>query len=348
MRVGILGAGVIGKTHAKIVTELPDDVELAAIADSNPGRAPEVAAGYGCAALTSIADLVGRSDVDIVSVCVPSGLHADAAVAALDAGKHVIIEKPIDITLDAADRIIAAEQRSGRRVTVISQRRFQPGPMLMHDLVTSGELGRVTSGLSESTFWRSQGYYDSGEWRGTWALDGGGALMNQGVHAADLLVWLLGEPVEVIALADTLAHERVEVEDTLSATVRFDTGALGTITATTASYPGRTVRILVNGDQGSALMENERLEFLHTAARAGDGDEPNHALAEPAAGTALGLHAAHTAQYTDFLAALREDRAPRVTTADGRRVLALILAIYESARTGGAKVRVSTPSLSAR
>lgn len=339
MRFGILGAGVIGTIHARLIASIPDQqATLAAVADTNQAAARELAGRHGCPALRAAESLVARDDVDAVSVCLPSGLHAKAAVAALDAGKHVIVEKPIDITLAAADEIIAAERRSGRTVTVISQRRFQPGFRFLREAVAGGRLGRVTLAMAESTFWRSQAYYDSDDWRGSLALDGGGALMNQGIHALDLVTWILGEPVEVSAYRATLAHQRIEVEDTLVASVRFAGGALATLTATTGAYPDRPVRLTVTGDAGTAVVADERLAYLRT--RAGEAGEPAELGGGELAGTgeateALHVDDAHRAQYLDFIAAVSEGRPPLVTTADGRRALALVLASYESARNGG-------------
>ncbi len=342
MRFGLLGCGVIGTLHARLLESMAGSAELAAVVDSDPQRAKVIAERHKIDALSSIDELLTRDDIDAVSVCLPSGSHADAAVQALDAGKHVLIEKPIDITLAAADRVIEAEKRSGKTVTVISQRRFQPAPRRVHDAVVAGSLGRVTSGIVESTFWRSQEYYDSGGWRGTWSQDGGGALMNQGVHAVDLLIWMLGKPVEVTAFGDMLAHERIEVEDTVAATVRFESGAIGTITATTAAYPGRTVRLLVNGDRGLALIERERLEYLHTmdGEPAGGADSANHVDVAEMEGLTLDVDGAHLAQYRDFVDAVQNNRTPQVTTADGRRALGLVLGVYESVRRGGEPVRL--------
>ena len=389
MRFGILGAGVIGTVHARLIASIPDDeATLVAVADTSGEAAERLAGANGCVALSGVEDLVARDDVDAVSVCLPSGLHAKAAVTALDAGKHVIVEKPIDITLAAADEIIAAERRSGRVVTVISQRRFQPGFRFLHDAAASGWLGRVTLAIAESTFWRSQGYYDSDDWRGTLALDGGGALMNQGIHALDLVTWIMGKPVEVSAYSATLAHERIEVEDTLTASIRFAGGALATLTATTGAYPDRPVRLTVTGDAGTAVVANERLAYLSTrdselgdlTTGAGGGPGGSESAGTALAGTGLAgtglagtapvgtvftgteftgteftgtgdpvrdastpIHVddAHRAQYLDFLAAVRDHRPPLVTTADGRRALALVLASYESARSGGQPVAVA-------
>jgi UDP-N-acetyl-2-amino-2-deoxyglucuronate dehydrogenase len=233
MRFAVIGAGVIGATHARLIATLPERAELVAVVDADRARAEAVTAEFGGDPLADLESAVARDDVDAVSICLPSGAHSEAAVTALRAGKHVIVEKPIDVTLAATDRLIAAERETGRTVAVISQRRFQRAPAFVHTEVQNGRLGRITSGIAESTFWRPQSYYDSGGWRGTRAMDGGGALMNQGIHAVDLLIWMLGEPLEVQAYSGRLAHERIDVEDTVAATVRFAGGAIGSIFATT-------------------------------------------------------------------------------------------------------------------
>lgn len=343
MRFGIIGAGVIGTIHARLIASIAHEhAELVAVADTNQAAANRLAGAYDCLALPTADDLVACGDVDAVSVCLPSGLHAKAAVAALNAGKHVIVEKPIDITLAAADEIIAAERRSGRTVTVISQRRFQPAFRFLHEAATNGRLGRITLATAESTFWRSQAYYDSDDWRGSQALDGGGALMNQGIHAMDLLTWILGEPVEVSAYSATLAHQRIEVEDTLTANIRFAGGALATLTAATGAYPDRAVRLTVAGDAGTAVVADERLAYLRTrdaeTGESGGGAGQADTMSEVSAPGHI--DDAHCAQIVDFIAAVRGRRPPLVTTSDGRRALALVLASYESARSGGHPVSV--------
>ncbi|GAA2678456.1 Gfo/Idh/MocA family protein [Nonomuraea recticatena] len=323
MRFGIVGCGVIGALHARLIAAMDGTAELVAVADTDLERASRLAAEHGVDAHGDLAELYARQDVDAVVVCVPSGLHAEAAVPALRAGKHVVIEKPIDITLEAADRIIAAERESGRTVTVISQRRFEPSFLRLKAAIEAGELGRLTSGAAEVTLWRPQSYYDSGGWRGTWALDGGGALMNQGVHVVDLMLALLGPAAEVSAYAGLLAHEGIEVEDTAVAAVRFAGGALGRLFATTAAHGGASVRVSVHGDRGHAVVENEVLVSF----KVGEEDRT-----EP--GQRLGAQAHHL-QLADFVSAVAEGRAPEVTSADGRAALALVLAVYESARSGG-------------
>jgi predicted dehydrogenase len=208
----------------------------------------------------------------------------------------------------------------------------------------------MTSAVASLAWWRSQGYYDSGDWRGTWALDGGGALMNQGIHTVDLMVWLLGEPVEVYGATACLSHERIEVEDTAVATVRFASGALGLIHATTAAYPGISARLQVHGDRGSAIIENDQLAFFHAAGdeagsdygMVGTGNQAADILPPQAAvaGAAGLLSQTHVAQYRDFVEAVRDGRPPLVGVPEATRTLAVILAVYESARTGR-PVRIS-------
>lgn len=336
MRFAVIGAGAIGQTHARLIASLAGRAELVAVVDLDLARAAALTAQYGGEALDDLAGACARKDVDAVSVCLPSGAHADAAVEALRSGNHVLIEKPIDITLAAADRIIAAERESGRTVGVISQRRFQRAPAFVHDAVAAGRLGRITSGIAESTFWRSQQYYDSGAWRGTQATDGGGALMNQGIHALDLLIWMLGEPVEVQAYSELLTHERIDVEDTVAATVRFASGAIGTICATTSAYPGLSVRVSIHGDRGSAVIDREELSYFHTIDGEQPGDDPVHNQAVPLGGESgsQSIDDAHRDQYLDFIDAVAHGRPPAIGTADARRALALVLGVYESARTG--------------
>lgn len=338
MRFGVIGSGVIGAQHAKTIRVLAPRSELAVVADPVADRADRLAAEFETEAAYSLDAVLARADVDVVTLCTPSGMHSDAAVAALEAGKHVIIEKPIDIDLAAARRVVEAEQRTGRTVMVISQHRHDPGSQIVHQALQAGRLGTVTSGVGLMPWWRSQGYYDSGDWRGTVELDGGGALMNQGIHTVDLLVWFLGEPVEVFAYTDLLAHERIEVEDTAVATVRFAGGALGVIHGTTAAYPGLSTRVQVHGTRGTAVIEKDKLVYFHAA---GDDavDSPYGAKVanqvDEALATALpeGV-TTHSIQFADFLDAMESGRPPLVTAEAATRTLAVIRGIYASAAAG--------------
>lgn len=325
MRFAVIGCGIIGKTHAETIKSLSPDAELVAVVDVDNDRAEQFAASYGVDSSTSIADTVARADVDAVAICTPSGQHADIAVAALEHGKNVVIEKPIDITLDAARRIGDAEANSTGKVAVISQHRFDEASQVVHQALQAGKFGRLTSGVASMAWWRSQEYYDSAGWRGTWEFDGGGALMNQGIHTIDLLLWYLGTPVDVVAFSECLAHERIEVEDTAVAALRFESGALGVIHGTTAAYPGLSTRVQVHGDRGSAIIDGDKLVTLRTDSDEADGDVTAE---RPAFGDA------HALQYRDFLDAVAKDRPPLVGVPEGTLAIAVIHAVYESARTG--------------
>jgi predicted dehydrogenase len=331
-RIAIVGAGTIGSVHARLVDSLGDQGVLAAIVDTDLERARSLADRYGAPAFASATEAYQAAGIDIAAICLPSAFHADAAVEALEAGLHVIIEKPIDISLESADRVVAAERSSGRTASVISQRRFQPAAAYVHDAIERGELGRITSGVVESAFFRTLEYYQSGDWRGTAAIDGGGALMNQGIHALDLLLWMLGEPVSVSALTGRLAHPDIEVEDVAGATIQFAGGAIGVLLASTAAYPGLPVRLAVHGDAGTAVMENDALTFFasRTAAAPDDAAVTEREIPEGWSD----VDVAHRRQYLDVLDAIQQRRPPGVTTADGRRALEVVLAVYESARTG--------------
>ncbi len=349
MRMAVIGCGVIGREHAATIARLAPDARLVVAVDEIPERARDLAAVHGVDATASVAEALARPDVDAVAVCTPSGTHAELAVAALEAGKHVVVEKPLDVTVEAALRVADAERRSGRTVTVISQHRFDPASAVVHQAVRDGRFGRLTSGTASIAWWRSQGYYDSGDWRGTWKLDGGGALMNQGVHTIDLLVWMLGRPVEVFAWTGCLAHEGIEVEDTAAATIRFAGGALGVVHGTTAAYPGTTARLQIHGDRGSAVIDDDRLAYFHAADESegaasayGGGDTnqarlllPDDGRSAPSAGSdPAALSNAHGRQYRDFLSAVAEGRPPLVTVAEATTTLRVVRAIYESAQSG--------------
>jgi predicted dehydrogenase len=346
MKFAVVGAGSIGALHAQTIDDLPG-AEVGVVVDVELDRAQALAGRHHGLALDDVSQALSLPDIDAVAVCTPSGQHGDLVVAALEAGKHVVVEKPLDITMEAARRVAKAQSKSDRQVTVISQFRFDPSSRAVYAAVQSGRFGRVTSGVASIPWWRSQAYYDSAGWRGTWALDGGGALMNQGIHTIDLLVWFLGEPVEVFAWTGTMSHDRIEVEDTAVATIRFASGALGVILGTTSAYPGLNARVQVHGDRGSAVIDNDELTYFHAAAAGetgpdiGAGSPDNQAAAHLAAevpsaglGKAGPEPTSHTAQYQDFLSCVASSRPPLVTVAEATRSLAVILAIYESADAG--------------
>ena len=334
---GIVGAGVIAQTHAAAIAMIPA-AALVAVTDIVPEHAKAFAQSHDCAAEPDLDALLARDDVDVVSVCVPSGLHAEVGTQVAAAGKHLVVEKPIDVTLEAADRLIGAARASGVVMTVISQHRFDRGLIELRRLLDDEALGRLVLGDASTKWYRSQGYYDSAGWRGTWALDGG-SLMNQGIHYVDLLRWSMGPLTEVTAMYATQAHE-VEVEDVALAVLRFASGAVGTIAASTAVFPGFAQRLEISGTNGTVIVEDGEIAHRAFVAEVPDlgkrGTRAGMGAAIPATGAdaAALATASHAAQIADLLAAVDEGREPSVTAADGRAALEIVLAVYESAREG--------------
>jgi predicted dehydrogenase len=252
------------------------------------------------------------------------------------------VEKPIDVTLAAADRLIEAARAAGVALTVISQHRFDPGLIELKRLLGDGALGRLVLAEASTKWYRTQAYYDSAGWRGTWAMDGG-SLMNQGIHYVDLLRWCMGPVTEVTAVCATLAHQ-VEVEDTALAIVRFGSGAVGTILSSTAAYPGFPQRLEITGTDGTVIVEDGRIVRRAFGAQATadvSGDDAGAVGALGAAADPAAIEvASHAAQIADLLAAVEEGRAPAVDGQAGRDALEIVRAVYESARTS-APVRLT-------
>jgi UDP-N-acetyl-2-amino-2-deoxyglucuronate dehydrogenase len=331
---GIVGTGVIAATHAKAIGTLPN-AQLVAVTDMRPDSAAAFAAAHGCVAEPDLAALTGREDVEVVCVCVPSGLHAEVGIVVADAGKHLVVEKPIEVTLAAADQLIGAAQAAGVALTVISQHRFDTGLVELRRLLDRGALGDLILGEASTKWYRTQEYYDGAAWRGTHAFDGG-ALLNQGVHYVDLLRWCMGPVAEVTAICATRAHQ-MEAEDVALAMLRFASGAVGTILATTAAFPGFAQRLEITGTNGTVVVADGEI----VQARLLDGGT---VAADPAAaddggaagGPAITSAASHAAQIADLLAAVEEGRQPLVSAASARDTLEIVCAVYESAREGRA------------
>lgn len=343
LRFAIIGCGVIGPVHAAAITSLPD-AELVAVADSVPERAQRLASDYEVKAYSDIDEMLRRERIDVVNICTPSGRHSAFALRAMRSGRHVIVEKPMEISRAGIDEMLQVQRAMGVKLAVISQHRFDPASQQVHRLLEEGAFGRLTLGNALIPWWRSQAYYDSGAWRGTWALDGGGVLMNQSIHSIDLLQWLMGRVASVYAYTDTLAHQ-METEDVASAVLRFANGALGVIAATTGAYPGVTTRIEIYGDQGSAVIEDDALGYLYLKRgeqkAAGDYgiNAPSQVAEQASDGGATAQNPAavswhgHAMQIADMIRAIKEDGTPLVDGEAARHPVEIILAIYESART---------------
>ncbi|HYT89243.1 MAG TPA: Gfo/Idh/MocA family oxidoreductase [Gemmataceae bacterium] len=339
---GIVGCGMIARFHAKALAEVPG-ARVVALADSDVPRAHKFAGELGLGAdrvYPDTAPLLTRSDVDVVIVATPSGAHMEPAVAAANAGKHVVVEKPLEVTLERCDRILEACDRKGVKLCTIFPSRFADANRTLKAAVDAGRFGRLTLGETTCKWWRSQAYYDQGGWRGTKALDGGGALMNQAIHNVDLLLWMMGPVTHVCGFAARLAHERIEVEDTAVACLRFKSGALGVIEATTSVHPGLPKTIAVHGDQGTAVIEQEDVLRWEFAPEVEEDQRVRQRFAQKvgASGGASDpsaiSHVYHARQLTDFVQALETGRAPLVDGREGRKAVEVILALYRSAETG--------------
>ncbi len=333
---GIIGCGMIAGFHAKAVADMPG-AEVVACFDMFPAAADRLSAEINCTAYHDLEAMLADDRIHVVTICTPSGAHLEPAVAAARAGKHVIVEKPLEITLDRCDQIISACESSGVTLGTIFPSRFHESSQCLKSAVDAGRFGRLTIGDSYVKWFRTQEYYDSGAWRGTWKLDGGGALMNQAIHSVDLLTWLMGPVREISAHIDMLAHERIEVEDVAVATLRFENGAMGVIEATTAAYPGALKRIELHGTAGTAVLEEEDLTSWDFA----DSTPDDVALLERMQGktqtgggaadpSAIGHHG-HTMLFQDFVDAITEGRSPLIDGHEGRRSVEIILGIYQAA-----------------
>lgn len=336
---GIIGCGMISRFHARAIAEIRG-AQVAACYDAVPAAAQKLAEEVGCRAHARLEDLLADPQVHVVTICTPSGAHLEPAVAAARAGKHVIVEKPLEITLKRCDAIIHACEQAGVKLATIFPSRFHASSQEMKRAVDAGRFGRLALADAYVKWYRSQAYYDSGAWRGTWQLDGGGALMNQAIHSVDLLTWLAGPVAEVNARTALLAHERIAVEDTAVAAVRFENGALGTIEATTAAYPGHLKRIELHGSAGSAVMEEEDIVFWQFAKPQRRDQAIHEAMTRRRSGgggagdpAAIGHHG-HRMLFEDMLRAIRRDGTPAIDGHEGRRSVEIILAIYKSAETG--------------
>jgi len=265
-------------------------------------------------------------------------MHADAAIAAAKAGKHCLCEKPLDITPQRCDRMIAAFAKSGTTLGGVFQHRFADDVRQTKTAIDDGRVGRITLATCSTPWWRTQEYYDSGAWRGTWKFDGGGALMNQSIHAIDLLVWLAGPIRTLTARTALLAHERIEVEDVAVAVCEFESGALGVIQGTTAAYPGWGVRHEIMGTDGMAYLVNDKIDLWKL--RDEEGAEKPAAAASRRAGTGAASDPKalagilFTRNFDDIARAAREGTAPCVSGIEAKKSVEVICAIYQSARTG--------------
>lgn len=332
IRFGIIGSGMIAAWHAKAIG-LCEDATLAGVVDTAYDRAQAFCQAHGGRAYESLDAMLCDPEVDAVCICTPSGLHAAQAIQAMAHGKHVLIEKPMALTVADAEQVIDAAKRHGVTAGVVSQLRFSPACIHLRRLIRDGGLGDIMTAELMMKYYRPPAYYADSSWRGTWAMDGGGALMNQGIHGVDLLLHLLGPVRTVCGMARTLRHA-IEVEDTAAATLAFQSGALGVLLATTSVTPGYPRRLTISGTAGTVTLTEQHITRWDVegiacpdALRAHEG-QPSGA-SDPA-GIAEDSHLLH---IRDMVRAIEHGQPPMVPLAEARDVVALIHAVYESSRT---------------
>lgn len=332
LRFGLIGCGRVSLRHIQSVQDLPGHALLAAVADVVGARAQRVAAETGAAVYTDYRRLLDRADIDVVNICTPSGLHPQMAIEAMQAGKHVILEKPMALTLGDADRIIQTVHDTGRKLSVVLQNRYNPPMQDLRRVVDQGRLGRLLLGNATVRWYRPQEYYEDG-WHGTWAMDGG-ALMNQSIHHIDALQWLMGDVASVFAYTATLAH-RMEAEDAGVVSLRFRSGALGVIEGSTITYPENLEGSLsLFGERGSVKVGGTALNRKSFWKIEGELEHERELLMSQMVDPPSVYGSSHLAVIADMVEAIAHDREPRTNGTEARKSVALVLAIYESAGSG--------------
>lgn len=344
IRFAVVGLGM-GVHHCKDLLDAKG-CELAAICDTEPERLEKVAKQFDVKATPAYEDLLRDPEIDVLNICTPSGTHADLSVQALKAGKHVVCEKPPDVTVEAVDRMIRARDETGKKLMVIFQSRFEPLYRRLRTAIEEGRFGHLIGLHGTVNWWRAQSYFNSpGMWKGTWRFDGGGSLANQGVHTVDLLQWLGGPVVEVYGKFGNYAH-RIETEDKTAAVLTFANGALGTLTTTTAAYPGLDRTVVVHGSRGSFLAEDDELVRWRIMDESPDAEKEEEARmlasfgrksqrdATVASDPFAFANRGHLAQFEAIVEAIRTDTDPPNSIETTRHTVEILNAVYESGRTG--------------
>ena len=337
---GIIGAGMIASVHARALREIPGTT-LVGVYSTTAQKREAFAAKENCRAFNRLEEMLADPAIDIVCICTPSGAHQDPALACIAAGKHCLIEKPLEVTLEKCDRIIAAAEEKGVKVAVVFPSRFYEQAMLLKEAVDTSRFGAIVLGDAYVKWHRSEAYYKSNPWRGTWELDGGGALMNQGIHSVDLLQWYMGPVKKVQAFRANRKHKGIAVEDTVVASLEFENGALGNITCSTAIFPGELKRIEINGTAGTAVLQESNLVRWElqemTAADEAIREQSKQSGLSHGGGASNPADISfkgHQLQIEDLIHAINTNGTPLVDGREGRKAVEIVLAVYRSAATG--------------
>ena len=321
MNVGIVGAGNISATHARAAEAA--GLGVVAVFGENRSKTRALAERHRATPYDSIDALLGDRAIDLVLIGSPSGCHAEQAAAAIRAQRHVLVEKPLDISTRRIDTLLDEVRRAGVTLGVFFQDRLKPDVIALKQSIDAGVIGTPVLATGEVKWSRSAAYYSESKWRGTWALDGGGALMNQGIHTVDLMLYLLGPVVRVSGSIATRAHA-IEAEDTAVAALEFASGVLGTVVATTAAHDGQPRRLEIIGSAGSLVLEGDRM-----VTTVGDAAS---VVSESATSAVVSDVAAHQRIIEDFVGAIRDGRPPVCDGNEARRSVAVVEAVYRSAR----------------
>lgn len=332
-RFAIWGCGLIASYHAQAI-QLIDGAELVGAYDINTKSQEFFCQKYGVKAFSSKQEMV-QSDIDAICICLPSGLHYEAAMLCLENKKHIVIEKPIALNVKDANYIIAAADKNGVCACVVSQLRYSQSIKTVKEIIDSGKLGKITIGNAIMKYYRSPEYYSSSSWRGTWEMDGGGALMNQGVHGVDLLQYLMGKVTAVSGVAKTLLHD-IQTEDTLTSVIEYENGAVGTIQATTSVFPGYGRKIEICGTKGSIVLCEDTIEICDVEGKEQylakiNNDRKKFETGSRPDGMDCSLH---KQQLSDFVECVRSGKKPWIDATEGKKSVEIICAIYESSKTG--------------
>ena len=336
---GIIGCGMISDFHSAAIADIKNG-KLVAVSSRKAENSQRLVDRYSIQAYSDYNEMLNRDDIDIVCVCTPSGAHMEPAVAAAEAGKHVIIEKPLEITLERCDAIIESCKKANVRLCAIFNSRFSDASQLVKDTVSSGRLGQLTLGDAYVKWYRSQDYYDSGDWRGTMELDGGGALMNQSIHAIDFLQYVMGPVESIQAFTDTLAHKRIDVEDVAVAALRFKNGALGVVEGTTAVYPGSLKKFEFSGTKGTIVLEEEDIITWEFEEEEPEDAEIKKQFTEKKSGGGGASDPRainndnHRRQMINLIQSIENNIPHLVDGREGRKAVEIILAIYQSSKAG--------------
>lgn len=334
----IVGTGAIAGIHAQAIQNIKN-ARLLGVYSLTKAKAADFAAQHNCQSFDSLEDLLEIEGLDIVCICTPSGAHLEPALKAIEAGKHCLIEKPLEVTLERADQLIAAAKEKNVKIAVVFPTRFYPASQNLKRAIDQGRFEKPVLASAYVKWSRTEAYYQSNAWRGTWQLDGGGALMNQAIHSVDMLQWCMGPVESVMAMSGNIKHTGIEVEDTLVALLRFANGAMGTLECSTAVYPGSFKRLEIMGTSGTVIIDDndiQQWQFLNETAQdaafamSKPADPSKGGFADPKAISYQG----HQKQMEDLIDAIRLDGEPLINGLEGRKSVEIVLAIYQSTQTG--------------